>query len=53
MRERNRQGIDSLFQLISVELRLNEQERLMHEVRGQQFVAAANAVRALGGDWRR
>lgn len=53
VRERQRQGIDSLFQLVSVELRLNEEENLMAAVRGQQFVAAANVVRSLGGDWKR
>lgn len=53
VRERQRQGIDSLFQLVSVELRLNEEEVLMYAARGQQFVAAADVVRALGGDWKR
>lgn len=53
VRRRYRDGIDSLFQLISVELQLNERELQLQDVRGQQFVAAADLVRALGGDWRR
>ena len=53
VRRRHRDGIDGLFQLVSIELSLNVQERLLHEAHGQQFVAAADVVRALGGDWRR
>ena len=53
VRRRHRDGIDSLFQLVTIELRLNEQERQMHQARGAQFVAAADTVRALGGDWKR
>ena len=53
VRRRHRDGIDSLFQLVSIELRLNVQEVQMHQAHGAQFVAAADTVRALGGDWRR
>lgn len=53
VRRRYRDGIDSLFQLVSVELQLNERELQRHDARGEQFVAAADLVRALGGDWRR
>lgn len=53
VRRRYRDGIDSLFQLVSVELQLNERELQLYDARGEQFVAAADLVRALGGDWRR
>ena len=52
VRKRYDYGVDSLFQLISVEIQVSEEERDQYRARGLQFVATANLIRALGGDWR-